>query len=150
MSISLIRLNATAVYRAWLKIEYLFRLCSVATDMMKSFQFHSFVLLCCAVSSQLRNDSVFTHFHSYSRTATISATKWIRNRSGTTKWKSGTEQHGLVETLVPVQNGPKLWWNICFRHVTRTFVLINVIRRIIVVIVIVFLFWERSLIFGLY
>ena len=33
------------------------------------------VLLCCPVSSQLKNDSVFTHFHSNSSAATSSATR---------------------------------------------------------------------------
>ena len=41
MSINLIRLNTTAVYRAWLKTEYLFRTCSVATDLVTSLQFLS-------------------------------------------------------------------------------------------------------------
>ena len=33
-----------------------------------------FVLLCCAISIKLRNDSVFIHFHSFSHTVTNSAT----------------------------------------------------------------------------
>ena len=69
-----------------------------------SFQF---VLLCCAVSSQLRNDSVFTHFHSYSRTATSSAT--IEYGTVPEQPSKNEEQNckRLVENLVPVQNGPK-------------------------------------------
>ena len=41
MPLSLIRLSTTEVYRAWLKSEYLFRTCSVATNMVTSLQIHS-------------------------------------------------------------------------------------------------------------
>ena len=41
MSIRLIGLITTAVYTARLKSEYLFRTCSVATNLVISLQFHS-------------------------------------------------------------------------------------------------------------
>ena len=41
MSINVIRLTTTAAYRGWLKSEYLFRTCSIGTDLVTSLQFHS-------------------------------------------------------------------------------------------------------------
>ena len=61
-----------------------------------------FVRQCCAVSSYLRNDSVFTHFHSYSPTATSSA----GNGYGTVPEQPGRNEEqnssGLVKNLIPV------------------------------------------------
>ena len=54
------------------KSEYLSRTCSVRDVNWNSFRF---VLLCCAVSSQLWNIPVLTHFHSDGSAATSSVTK---------------------------------------------------------------------------
>ena len=52
-------------------VPYVFRRYQSGDVTSISFQF---LELCCAVSTnQLQNDSVFTHFHSHSRTATSSA-----------------------------------------------------------------------------
>ena len=63
--------RARLVSNAFLYTTYVSRRYQSADVTSISFQF---VLLCCAVSSQLRNDSVFTHFHSSSRTAKSSGT----------------------------------------------------------------------------
>ena len=75
MSISLIKLQLQYIeldFKSQCQAPYVFR--RYRSGDVTSFSFR-FVLLCCAVStSQLRSDSVFTHFHSHSRTATRSAT----------------------------------------------------------------------------
>ena len=68
-------LITNAIIERDFKKEYLFRTCSVGTNLVTSLEFQfRFVLLCCAVSSQLRNSSVFTHSHSDSSAATSTAT----------------------------------------------------------------------------
>ena len=65
MSMSLIRLITTAVYRASLKSEYLFRTCSAATNLVTSLQFHanlcSYAVPFLANYGTIPNPLIFTH-----------------------------------------------------------------------------------------
>ena len=68
--------NNNCIYRAWLQkwvfVPYVLRRYQSGDVTWISFRF---VLLCCAVPSQLRNSSVFPHFHSDSNGATSGDTR---------------------------------------------------------------------------
>ena len=107
-----------------------------------------FLPLSCAVSSQLRNDSVFTHFHSCSRTATGSAT----NEYGTVPERPIRNEEQNSKTSGKPSTGPK--WSklmmkyIFFEHETWIFLLFDVIGQTIFFSY--FPIFEKCLIFCFY
>ena len=101
----------TTIYKAslqkWIFVPYVFRRYR-SRDITWSY-FRSLLILY-AVSSQLRSSSIFTHFHSDSRVATISTTSeygTVPKRPGGNEVQSSMNEE---RTRNEPSSGPKFYW----------------------------------------
>ena len=130
MSISLIKLTTTVVYRAWLKSEFLFRTGSIETNLVTSLQFLSnlcyYALRILTKYGAIPCSLIFTLIAALLKAVLHMNTQPFRK--GRVETRNRTL--GTVENKAPVQKGPKWWRSMYFKHETWIFELFHVIRRI--------------------